>query len=70
MSLSDGVWVKPQQKVCGELVWRTLYSLVLNNQRKTFQVSLSIDNKDKDGPEQYHKLDEILITRKLREIRI
>ena len=26
---------------------------------------MSIDNKDKEGPEQYHKLDEILITRKI-----
>ena len=24
-----------------------------------------IDNKDKDGPEQYHQLEEILITRKI-----
>ena len=29
------------------------------------EVSLLIDNKDKDGPEQYHKLDEILVTRKI-----
>ncbi len=29
------------------------------------EVSLLIDNKDKDGPEQYNKLDEILITRKI-----
>ena len=29
------------------------------------EVTLLIDNKDKDGPEQYNKLDEILITRKI-----
>ncbi|MDC3152266.1 AAA family ATPase [Pelagibacteraceae bacterium] len=29
------------------------------------EVSLLIDNKEKDGPEQYQKLDEILITRKI-----
>ncbi len=29
------------------------------------EVSLLIDNKDKDGPEQYHQLEEILITRKI-----
>ena len=65
-SLSDGVWVKPQQKVCEELVWRTLYSLVLQIDQKNFsEVSLSIDNKDKDGPEQYNKLDQILVTIKI-----
>ena len=37
-----------------------------NRPEKNFsEVSLSIDNKDKDGPEQYHKLDEILVTRKI-----
>ncbi len=37
-----------------------------NRPEKNFsEVSLLIDNKDKDGPEQYHKLDEILITRKI-----
>ena len=29
------------------------------------EVSMLIDNKDKDGPEQYHQLEEILITRKI-----
>ena len=37
-----------------------------NRPEKNFsEVSLLIDNKDKDGPEQYHKLDEILIRRKI-----
>ena len=37
-----------------------------NRPEKNFsEVSLSIDNKDKDGPTQYNKLDEILVTRKI-----
>ncbi len=37
-----------------------------NRPEKNFsEVSLLIDNKDKDGLEQYQKLDEILITRKI-----
>ncbi len=43
-----------------------IFSGTSNRPEKNFsEVSLSIDNKDKDGPEQYHKLDEILITRKI-----
>ena len=43
-----------------------IFSGTSNRPEKNFsEVSLWIDNKDKDGPEQYHKLDEILITRKI-----
>ena len=43
-----------------------IFSGTSNRPEKNFsEVSLLIDNKDKDGPEQYHKLDEILITRKI-----
>ena len=43
-----------------------IFSGTSNRPEKNFsEVSLSIDNKDKDGPEQYHKLDEILVTRKI-----
>ena len=43
-----------------------IFSGTSNRPEKNFsEVSLSIDNKDKDGPQQYHKLDEILITRKI-----
>ncbi len=43
-----------------------IFSGTSNRPEKNFsEVSLSIDNKDKEGPEQYHKLDEILITRKI-----
>ena len=43
-----------------------IFSGTSNRPEKNFsEVSLLIDNRDKDGPEQYHKLDEILITRKI-----
>ena len=43
-----------------------IFSGTSNRPEKNFsEVSLLIDNKDKDGPEQYQKLDEILITRKI-----
>ncbi len=43
-----------------------IFSGTSSRPEKNFsEVSLLIDNKDKDGPEQYHKLDEILITRKI-----
>ena len=43
-----------------------IFSGTSNRPEKNFsEVSLLIDNKDKDGPEQYHKLEEILITRKI-----
>ncbi len=43
-----------------------IFSGTSNRPEKNFaEVSLLIDNNDKDGPEQYHKLDEILITRKI-----
>ena len=43
-----------------------IFSGTSNRPEKNFsEVSLSIDNKDKEGPEQYHKLDEILVTRKI-----
>ena len=43
-----------------------IFSGTSNRPEKNFsEVSLLIDNKDKDGPEQYHKLDEILIRRKI-----
>ena len=43
-----------------------IFSGTSNRPEKNFsEVSLLIDNKDKDGPEQYNKLDEILITRKI-----
>ncbi len=43
-----------------------IFSGTSNRPEKNFsEVSLLIDNKDKDGPEQYHKLDEILVTRKI-----
>ena len=43
-----------------------IFSGTSNRPEKNFsEVSLSIDNKDKDGPQQYHKLDEILIRRKI-----
>ena len=43
-----------------------IFSGTSNRPEKNFsEVSLLIDNKDKDGPEQYRKLDEILVTRKI-----
>tara|TARA_Y200000002_G_scaffold41699_1_gene30334 strand:- start:295 stop:2730 length:2436 start_codon:yes stop_codon:yes gene_type:complete len=43
-----------------------IFSGTSNRPEKNFsEVSLLIDNKDKDGPEQYHKLEEILVTRKI-----
>ncbi len=43
-----------------------IFSGTSNRPEKNFsEVSLLIDNKDKDGPEQYNQLDEILITRKI-----
>ncbi len=43
-----------------------IFSGTSNRPEKNFsEVSLLIDNKNKDGPEQYHKLDEILVTRKI-----
>tara|TARA_B100001564_G_scaffold353806_1_gene363352 strand:+ start:623 stop:3058 length:2436 start_codon:yes stop_codon:yes gene_type:complete len=43
-----------------------IFSGTSSRPEKNFsEVSLLIDNRDKDGPEQYHKLDEILITRKI-----
>ncbi len=43
-----------------------IFSGTSNRPEKNFsEVSLLIENKDKDGPQQYHKLDEILITRKI-----
>ena len=42
-----------------------IFSGTSNRPENFSEVSLSIDNKDKDGPEQYHKLDEILVTRKI-----
>ena len=41
-----------------------IFSGTSNRPEKNFsEVSLLIDNKDKDGPEQYHKLEEILVKR-------
>ena len=43
-----------------------IFSGTSNRPEKNFaEVSLFIDNKDKSGPIQYNKLDEILITRKI-----
>jgi len=43
-----------------------IFSGTSNRPEKNFsEVSLLIDNKDKGGPEQYNKLDEILVTRKI-----
>ena len=43
-----------------------IFSGTSNRPEKNFsEVSLLIDNKDKDGPEQYHKLEEILVKRKI-----
>ncbi len=43
-----------------------IFSGTSSRPEKNFsEVSLLIDNKDKDGLEQYHKMDEILITRKI-----
>ena len=43
-----------------------IFSGTSNRPEKNFsEVSLLIDNKDKEGPEQYHKLEEILVTRKI-----
>ncbi len=43
-----------------------IFSGTSNRPEKNFsEVSLLIENKDKDGPEQYNKLDEIIITRKI-----
>ena len=43
-----------------------IFSGTSNRPEKNFsEVSLLIDNKNKDGPEQYRKLDEILVTRKI-----
>ena len=39
-----------------------IFSGTSNRPEKNFsEVSLLIDNKDKEGPEQYHKLEEILV---------
>ena len=47
-----------------------IFSGTSNRPEKNFaEVSLFIDNKDKSGPIQYNKLDEILITRKSKEIK-
>ncbi len=44
-----------------------IFSGTSNRPEKNFaEVSLFIDNKDKSGPIQYNKLDEILITRKIQ----
>ncbi len=43
-----------------------IFSGTSNRPEKNFsEVSLLIENKDKDGPDQYNKLDEIIITRKI-----
>ncbi len=43
-----------------------IFSGTSSRPEKNFsEVTLLVDNKDKDGPEQYRKLDEILITRKI-----